>query len=204
MDRANELSQAVQKKIQVAIGDISSYLGGYSDGSSSATGSGSGNNINSISGLGMGSGGHSGGSGGGGVSSSSSVSGNGSGSGGKVGGLFKKGHSIGSKSAKNANTIGEFTDYLNDEDLAAIDHQLTTAADLYCKAAGVFEYVAQEMIPRWNKSMAAAVVIHESSIGSHGSTLGKALSSTAAAMKALSESSRPVDVQTCVVSSHIK
>ncbi|KAF9988489.1 hypothetical protein BGZ65_002975, partial [Modicella reniformis] len=134
------------------------------------------------------------GGGGHGIGSNGGSSGTGSGGGGG-GGLFKK--STSSKSAKNSNTIGEFTDYLNNEDLAAIDHQLTTAADLYCKAAGVFEYIAQEMIPKWNKSMAAAVVLnHESNTGSHSGTslsLGKTSSSSAAALKSLSESSRPVD-----------
>ncbi|KAG0222005.1 hypothetical protein B0O80DRAFT_160150 [Mortierella sp. GBAus27b] len=192
MDRANEMSQAVQKRILVAIGDLSSYTGGYGD----PTG-GSGN---STPGSGMGAGGHGSGPGSGG--------GNNATSGG--GGLFKKSSSIGSKSAKNPNTIGEFTDYLNDEALGAIDHQLTMAADLYCKAAGVFEYIAQEMIPRWNRSVAAAVDIKENNPGNNGNTtatttlgLGKPLSSSAA-MKALSESARPVDVQTCVVSSHMK
>jgi len=185
MGRANEFAQAVQKKILVAIGDISSYTGGYGDGTSAASGAGNGS-ASSHNGIGSGSGGGSGGSGGGGGG----------------GGLFKKSSSA-AKSTKNPNTIGEFTDYLNDEDLATIDHQLTKAADLFCQAAGVFEYIAQEMIPRWNKSMAAAVVIQESGSGSQTLGLGKPLSSSAA-VKALSESSRPVDVQTCVVSSHIK
>ncbi|KAF8959552.1 hypothetical protein BGZ46_001749 [Entomortierella lignicola] len=191
MNRANEYSQAVQKKILVAIGDISNYVGGYGDGSSMAGNHTHHNNSNN-------------GSSGGSVAAAALSSGPGS-AGSSSGGtsrLFKKSSSsTSSKSSKNPNTIGEFTDYLSDEDLAGIDQQLTTAADLYCKAAGVFEYVVQDMIPKWNKYLAAATVqAYEAS--SDGNTPLKAPSS--ATVKALSESSRPVDVQTSVVSAHIK
>ncbi|KAF9346139.1 hypothetical protein BGX26_002367 [Mortierella sp. AD094] len=201
MDRANEYSQAVQKKILVAIGDVSNYAGGYGDGSSMAA---SGNHRNSTGSS------VSGGSGTGlsaaAVAAAALSAGPGSTGGGSSGGtsrLFKKSSSnlTPSKSAKNPNTIGEFTDYLSDEDMAGIDHQLTTAADLYCKAAGVFEYIVQVMIPKWNRYVAAATVqAHEASSGSGVGI--KAPSS--ATVKALSESSRPVDVQTSVVSAHIR
>ncbi|KAG0350039.1 hypothetical protein BGZ54_004076, partial [Gamsiella multidivaricata] len=214
MDRANEYSHTVQKKILVAIGDISSYAGGYGDGSSmvgshihhSGIAGGSGSGIGGGAGSGLGSGSGSGG----GASSGGSH-----GVGAATSRLFKKGTSSTPspfKSTKNTNTIGEFTDYLNDGDLAAIDHQLTQAADLYCKAAGVFEYVVQSIIPRWNKSLVADFM--QDTTGDVGSTsgtldLGKTSSSlssvTAAnAKKVLSESSRPVDVQSAVVSAHIK
>ncbi|KAF9113799.1 hypothetical protein BGX27_000769 [Mortierella sp. AM989] len=199
LDRANEYSQAVQKKILVAIGDVSNYVGGYGDGSSM---SGSGPHPDGTSGS-------SSGSSGSGFSAaavaaaalSSGPRNAGSNGGGGASRLFKKSSSnpTASKSARNSNTIGEFTDYLSDEDMAEIDHQLTTAADLYCKAAGVFEYVAQEMIPKWNRYLAAVTVAQETSSGSVGT---KAPSS--ATVKALSESSRPVDVQTSVISAHIK
>ena len=68
---------------------------------------------------------------------------------------------------------------MNDEDLAGMDQQLTTAADLYCKAAGVFEHVVQEMIPKWNEADKDS-------------------------KKLTPESARPVDVQTSVVSAHVK
>ncbi|KAI1317502.1 hypothetical protein EDD11_008309 [Mortierella claussenii] len=199
MDRANEYSQAVQKKIQVAIGDVSTYAGGYGDGSSMAGSGHHHSSSSSNSGSGSGSGASAL------VASTAPSSASGAGS-----RLFKKSisTSLPSKSAKNSNTIGEFTDYLNDEDLVTIDHQLTTAADLYCKAAGVFEYVAQEMIPRWNESAAAA---QQESGGPSvaGITVGKSLlssssSSSSSSKKAMSETSRPIDVQTSVVSAHIR
>ncbi|KAG0319866.1 hypothetical protein BGZ99_004869 [Dissophora globulifera] len=232
MDRANESSYAVQNKIQVAIGDISTYAGGYGDGSSMA---GSTHHNSSTASSGSGTGGFGGGAatssvagsttgGGAGASGSSSSFGSG---GGATSRLFKIGSSSSTssstsskKAAKNPNTIGEFTDYLNDDDLAAIDHQLTTAADLYCKAAGIFEYVVQGMIPRWNESLKVstpgATLGREASYESAGSGsnsggvvtglgVGKAsLSSSSSGKKAQSKTSRPVDVQTSLISAHIK
>lgn len=184
MNRANEASQSVQRRIQIAIGDVSTYTGGYSDGSSMAgaslNSSGSGGGSGSTSSM-DGSGSMGGGSG--------NSSGNNSGS--SASRLFKKS----SKSSKGTgNTIGEFTDYLTDEDLAWIDHQLTLAADLYCRAAGVFEYVTQQMIPRWNQRI-ASVTAALTAVSNHGPVgLGKIVP----------ESARPVDVQTNLVSAHIK
>ncbi|KAG0296005.1 hypothetical protein BGZ98_001157 [Dissophora globulifera] len=218
MDRANESSYAVQNKIQVAIGDISTYAGGYGDGSSMA---GSTHHSSSTASSGSGTGGF-----GGGAATSSvagSTTGGGAGASGSIGSgggatsrLFKIGSSSSTssstsskKAAKNPNTIGEFTDYLNDDDLAAIDHQLTTAADLYCKAAGIFEYVVQGMIPRWNESLKVstpgATLGREASYESAGNGsnsggvvtglgIGKAsLSSSSSGKKAQSKTSRPVD-----------
>ncbi|KAI8598665.1 BRO1-like domain-containing protein [Dissophora ornata] len=205
MDRANENSQAAQQKILVAIGDVSNYAGGYGDGTSLAGGHAHHSNGSSAGGTGSGSGS--------GTAAAASISGGGS-SGTHVGGgasrLFKIGSSSTPslrKAAKNSNTIGEFTDYLNDDDMAAIDHQLTTAADLYCKAAGVFEYIVQGMIPRWSESVApsaaaAGVAVPEIAGSTGGLSIGK--SSQSSGKKGLSESSRPVDMQTSVVSAHIK
>lgn len=186
MDRANELSFTVQRKILIAIGDVSTYVGGYGDGASmksSGLASSLGNNT-IIDG-----GGHDHG-----LNSTSIGSGGATKQGGVANAtsrLFKKSSNMSSKAAKNSNTIGEFTDYLNNEDLAGMDHQLTTAADLYCRAAGVFEYVVQEMIPRWNESKSA--VVTPLAKDSHGSN-----------KKSGTETSRPVDVQTSVVSAHIR
>jgi len=192
MDRANEASQSVQRRIQVAIGDVSTYTGGYGDGSSmagaslSSSGSGGGGSGSSSS-----IGGHSGSIDGSGSIGGGNGSGSGNNSGSSASRLFKKS----SKSGKGAgNTIGEFTDYLTDEDLAGIDHQLTSAADLYCKAAGVFEYVTQQMIPRWNQRI-ASVTAALTAASNHGPVgLGKIVP----------ESARPVDVQTSLISAHIK
>ncbi|KAG0036966.1 hypothetical protein BGZ82_003387 [Podila clonocystis] len=175
MDRANEYSQYAHNKILVAIGDISNYTGGYGDGSSMA-----GTNVNYNSGSAVSSGIASGmaGSSNSTGSTTKSLS---SSSSSTASRLFKKKSSI-IKGPAASNTIGEFTDYLTEEDLAGIDHQLTTAADLYCKAAGIFEYVAQDLIPKWNESGLGAA---------GGSTKG-------------TEASRPVDVQISVVSAHIK
>ncbi|KAF9921358.1 hypothetical protein FBU30_008633 [Linnemannia zychae] len=183
MDRANELSCAVQKKILIAIGDVSTYIGGYGDGTSmKGTGLVSSLSNSTVSD----SGGHdlglnSSSIGSGGITKQSATS-----------RLFKKSSNISSKIAKNSNTIGEFTDYLNDEDLAGIDQQLTTAADLYCRAAGVFEYIVQEMIPRWNETKPAInmPIIRDTPISNKKVSTG--------------ETSRPIDVQTSVVSAHIR
>ncbi|KAG0047344.1 hypothetical protein BGZ89_000837 [Linnemannia elongata] len=185
MDRANELSFTVQRKILIAIGDVSTYVGGYGDGTSmkgsgltsslgNSTLSDSGGHDHGLNSTSIGSGGATKQSG---VANATSR-------------LFKKSSNTSSKAAKNSNTIGEFTDYLNDEDLAGMDHQLTTAADLYCRAAGVFEYVVQEMIPRWNEFKPAVVISVKDSSASN--------------KKAGVETSRPVDVQTSVVSAHIR
>ncbi|KAG0052770.1 hypothetical protein BGZ83_002124 [Gryganskiella cystojenkinii] len=182
MDRANESSQAVQRRIQIAIGDVSTYTGGYGDGSS-MTGSGL-NSSGSGSGSGSGNGHH-----------TSSGSNDGSSNSGSK--LFKK---ISKSSSKNgSNTIGEFTDYLTEEDLAGIDQQLTSAADLYCKAAGVFEYVTQQMIPRWNQRLASVTAALSSSSSSNSSA-----STPTGVGKAVTESARPVDVQTNLISAHVK
>ncbi|KAF9187736.1 hypothetical protein BGZ51_001121 [Haplosporangium sp. Z 767] len=185
-----------KRKIQSAIGDVSTYVGGYGDGSSMA-GTGIGQTNSNSTSYSISSSNHHG------VGSGFGSSGDiGDGSGGGGGGtgigvlkskrgaaaarLFKKGlSSASSKSSKSSNTIGEFTDYLSDEDLAGIDHRLTMAADLYCRAAGVFEYVVQEMIPKWNDAAVAAGEDKESK-------------------KNVSEMSRPIDVQTNVVSAHIR
>ncbi|KAG0257531.1 hypothetical protein BG011_003917 [Mortierella polycephala] len=187
MDRANECTQAVQRKIQLAIGDESTYVGGYGDGSSLVgTGIGHTNSSSGHHGVRSGFGssgdiGHGSGGGGGGTGISVLKSKHGAAT-----RLFKKGlSSASSKSSKSSNMIGEFTDYLSDEDLAGIDHRLTMAADLYCRAAGVFEYVVQEMIPKWND---AAIVAGEDK----------------ESKKAVSEMSRPIDIQTSVVSAHIR
>ncbi|KAF9574404.1 hypothetical protein EC968_006564 [Mortierella alpina] len=196
MDRANECSNAVQKKIQIAIGDIPNYPGfhsgegaslGFINNSGASSNSTSNNHHHNLS------------VGGSSLSSPSPSSSLSPGSIGVSSGsvsaaaaqagsrLLKKtgissSSSVSSKKSTKSpiNTIGEFTDYLNDEDLAGMDHQLTTAADLYCKAAGVFEHVVQEMIPRWNHTAAQE------------------------SKKVTPESSRPVDVQTSVVSAHVK
>ena len=180
MGRANESAQAVQRRIQIAIGDVSIYTGGYGDGSSLA-----GSSLNSSgSGSGSGQGHH--------TSSGSNDSGS---SGSAASKLFKKGSKSSSKNGSN--TIGEFTDYLTEENLAGIDQQLTSAADLYCKAAGVFEYVIQQMIPRWNQRLASVTA-----------ALASSSSSTTASIsgvgKLIPESSRPVDVQTNLISAHVK
>ncbi|KAF9425388.1 hypothetical protein BGZ94_007571 [Podila epigama] len=186
MDRANEYSQAVHKKILIAIGDVSTYTGGFGDGLSmggSGSSSSTNNSINNSdktrsssstsSGiLGIGIGTHVTNTAISGKSLSAATS-----------KLFKKGSS--KKGTSSSNTIGEFTDYLTEEDLAGIDHQLTTAADLYCKAAGIFEYIVQDIIPKWNEC-----------------TLGSA-QNTGTGGKG-GEASRPVDVQTNVISAHIK
>jgi hypothetical protein len=185
MDRANELSLAVQRKILIAIGDVSTYVGGYGDGASmkgvglsssfgNSTASDSSGYDVGLNSMGIG-------SGGGTKQNVANVTSR----------LFKKSSNTSSKAAKNTNTIGEFTDYLNDEDLTGIDHQLTTAADLYCRAAGVFEYVVQEMIPRWNEAKPVVIIpiIRDSPVSSK---------------KTGAEASRPVDVQTSVVSAHIR
>ncbi|KAG0375495.1 hypothetical protein BGX24_009021 [Mortierella sp. AD032] len=185
MDRANELSFVVQRKILVAIGDVSTYVGGYGDGTSmkgaglasSLGNSTSNDNIGHDFGLNS----TSIGSGGGTKQSVANATSR----------LFKKSTNTSSKAAKNSNTIGEFTDYLNDEDLTGMDHQLTTAADLYCRAAGVFEYIVQEMIPRWNEAKPVVVIL-----------TGK--EPPASNKKTGAEASRPVDVQTSVVSAHIR
>lgn len=182
MDRANETSQAVQRRIQIAIGDVSTYTGGYGDGSSM-----SGSGINS-SGVG-----NSGGNGAGlGHHSSGSTDASGS-SGSSTSKLFKKRSKSSTKSGSNM--IGEFTDYLTEEDLAGIDQQLTSAADLYCKAAGVFEYVTQQMIPRWNQRIASVTAaLASSSTATVPAGLGKIVP----------ESARPVDVQTSLISAHVR
>lgn len=172
MNRANEYSQFAHNKILVAIGDVSTYTGGYGDGSSMA-----GTSINYNAGSAVSAGVASGMAGS--SNSTSNTSKNSSSS--TASRLFKKKSSI-MKGSASSNTIGEFTDYLSEEDLAGIDHQLTTAADLYCKAAGIFEYVAQDLIPKWN----------ESGLGASGGS-GKG-----------TDAARPVDVQTSVVSAHIK
>ncbi|KAF8988029.1 hypothetical protein CPC16_008396 [Podila verticillata] len=172
MDRANEYSQSAHNKILVAIGDVSTYTGGYGDGSSMA-----GPSINYNAGSAISAGVASGMAG----SSSSTSSTSKSSSSSTASRLFKKKSSI-MKGSASSNTIGEFTDYLTEEDLAGIDHQLTTAADLYCKAAGIFEYVAQDLIPKWS----------ESGLGASGGS-GKG-----------TDAAHPVDVQTSVVSAHIK
>ncbi|KAG9324002.1 hypothetical protein KVV02_007324 [Mortierella alpina] len=188
MDRANESSNAVQKKIQIAIGDIPNYPGFHSGEGASLgfIGNGSSGSSHSKSNSSSSSNHHSvgGSSSPGSVGVSGSVSAAAAQAGSRL--LKKTGISSSSamisskKSTKNpSNTVGEFTDYLNDEDLAGMDHQLTTAADLYCKAAGVFEHVVQEMIPRWNDAAQDS-------------------------KKMTPESSRPVDVQTSVVSAHVK
>ncbi|KAF9102011.1 hypothetical protein BGX29_005066, partial [Mortierella sp. GBA35] len=186
MDRANELSFTVQRKILVAIGDVSTYAGGYGDGTSmkgagvtstlgnSTISDGGGHDLGISTGIGSGG------------NTKQSVAN-------ATSRLFKKSSNTSSKAAKNSNTIGEFTDYLNDEDLAGMDHQLTTAADLYCRAAGVFEYVAQDMIPRWNEAASGAVVNPVRDALAPGSN-----------KKQGAETSRPVDVQTSVVSAHIR
>ncbi|KAF9898911.1 hypothetical protein BX616_003461 [Lobosporangium transversale] len=210
MDRANEYAQSVQNKILIAIGDISSYGKGHGEGSSSV-GANHGAN-NTIHGSGSIPGSSSATSSSEfsiGISNSSNANSGNSSSGGSSGGgggnsasrLFKKSSS--NFSAKNSNTIGEFTDYLTDDDLAAIDHQLTTAADLYCKAAGVFEYIAQDMIPKWSNnshitSTATAIVTTTQDVA--GLNVNKSLSSK----KFTPESIRPVDIQTSVVSAHIR
>jgi hypothetical protein len=185
MDRANELSFTVQRKILIAIGDVSTYVGGYGDGTS-MKGSGL---VSSLGNSTLSDGGHDRGL------NSTSIGSGGATKQGSVANatsrLFKKSSNTSSKAVKNSNTIGEFTDYLNNEDLAGMDHQLTTAADLYCRAAGVFEYVVQEMIPRWNESK--SVVVAPVAKDSHASN-----------KKSGSETSRPVDVQTSVVSAHIR
>jgi len=184
MDRANEASQSVQRRIQVAIGDVSTYTGGYGDGSSMA-----GSGLNSTGPHSIGSPG-TGGSGGSHHSSSGSADGGSGGSSSSAASkLFKKG----SSKSKTNNTIGEFTDYLTDEDLAGMDHQLTTAADLYCKAAGVFEYVTQQMIPRWNQRIASVTA---ALAASNAAPVGLG--------KIVPESARPVDVQTSLISAHVK
>ncbi|KAG0352112.1 hypothetical protein BG005_008395 [Podila minutissima] len=175
MDRANEYSQYAHNKILVAIGDVSNYTGGYGDGSSMA-----GTNVNYNSGSAVSSGIASGMAGSSSNSTGSTAKGSSSASS-TASRLFKKKSSI-IKGSATSNTIGEFTDYLTEEDLAGIDHQLTSAADLYCKAAGIFEYVAQDLIPKWN----------ESGLGAAGGSAKGA------------EASRPIDVQISVVSAHIK
>ncbi|CAO3571370.1 unnamed protein product [Mortierella alpina] len=196
MDRANEHSNAVQRKIQIAIGDVPNYPGFHSGEAASLgfIGSGSGiSNSNSGSNSNNNTNNHS-------SSSSSSNGAGGSSSPGSMGvsgsvsaAAVQAGSRLLKKTAKSAssaisskkstkspsNTIGEFTDYLNDTDLTGMDHQLTTAADLYCKAAGVFEHVVQELIPKWNDAPEDS-------------------------KKITPESSRPVDVQTSVVSAHVK
>lgn len=176
MDRANEYSQYAHNKILVAIGDVSNYTGGYGDGSSMA-----GTNVNYNSGSAVNSGIASGMAGSSSNSMASTTKSLSSSSSSTASRLFKKKSSI-IKGSAVSNTIGEFTDYLTEEDLAGIDHQLTTAADLYCKAAGIFEYVAQDLIPKWN----------ESGLGAAGGSAKGA------------ETSRPVDVQISVVSAHVK
>ncbi|KAF9579919.1 hypothetical protein BGW38_003633 [Lunasporangiospora selenospora] len=182
MDRANEYAHSTQRKILIAIGDLSAYAAG--DGSSivgsSSPMTATASVASSASGLGSG------------------ISGPKSSKPSAASRLFKKSSSTsGSSSSKgsksNSNTIGEFTDYLTDEDLARIDQQLTMAADLYCRAAGVFEYIAQELIPRWNSSL---VVLPKATDGSDVAA--------APGGKVQSESSRPVDVQSCFVSAQIR
>ncbi|KAF9949309.1 hypothetical protein BGZ70_001831 [Mortierella alpina] len=201
MDRANEHSNAVQRKIQIAIGDVPNYPGFHSGEGASLGFMGSGSGISHSKGNNSDSSSSNNNNNNNNNNSSSSNSAGGSSSQGSIGisgsvsaaAAVQAGSRLLKKTAKSAssamsskksskspsNTIGEFTDYLNDVDLTGMDHQLTTAADLYCKAAGVFEHVVQEMIPKWNDAPEDS-------------------------KKITSESSRPVDVQTSVVSAHVK
>lgn len=190
MDRANEYSNAVQNKIQIAIGDIPNYpgfhsgegasLGFVSSSSGHSHSKSSHNHTNSNNSNNAGSSPGSTGLGGSVSAASAAAAQAGSRLLKKTGISSSAISSASKKSTKSpSNTIGEFTDYLNDEELAGMDHQLTTAADLYCKASGVFEYVVQEMIPKWNDAPNDS-------------------------KKLTPESSRPIDVQTSVVSAHVK
>ncbi|KAG0260038.1 hypothetical protein DFQ27_003764 [Actinomortierella ambigua] len=156
------------------------------------------------------------------------------------------------KAAKLAGSslVGDWIDHVRDEDMAQIDMALKTAAELYCRAAGVFSYIVDDLIPRWNayqsssgqaaafvrSSPASASVGMAGALGTGGgaSSLSSLPSSSPSPSPSSSlglsignfggvpmltaggeldsrllgsvahESSRPIDVQTLMVASHIR
>ncbi|KAG0227724.1 hypothetical protein BGW42_002743 [Actinomortierella wolfii] len=129
------------------------------------------------------------------------------------------------KKAKLAGSslVGDWIEYVRDEDMAQIEATLKMAVDLYCRAAGVFSYIVEDILPRWNHYHSSSQTKSGSSIGAGGAgTAPSALSIgtisglpvlTAAAdqdsrsssgSSATHESSRPIDVQTAMIASHIR
>ncbi|KAF9166769.1 hypothetical protein DFQ26_006983 [Actinomortierella ambigua] len=156
------------------------------------------------------------------------------------------------KAAKLAGSslVGDWIDHVRDEDMAQIDMALKTAAELYCRAAGVFSYIVDDLIPRWNayqsssgqasaflrSSPAGASTGMAGALGTGGgaSSLSSLPSSSPSPSPSSSlglsignfggvpmltaggeldsrllgsvahESSRPIDVQTLMVASHIR